>query len=261
MALPLDTSEVNRNEHSLPSSPLAQEGEGSNPLSLQAHPSFPRLQALRRSFRKALRTALRQCETLADDPLAHERRARLEALWERFTAWEKEATPEESLPVELAAEARALRIHVAGFTELPSPQKEPSLRGVRIFYSKDGRMILVGKNAAENDRLSFEIARGEEWWFHVAHYQGSHVVVREENPEGKEASELPPETLLDAMHLAVYFSKARGASRAEVTCSQVKYLRKKKGAPAGQVWVLEGKTIPVRIEKTRLERLLQGNVT
>ena len=45
----------------------------------------------------------------------------------------------------------------------------------------DGFTVLVGKNDADNDRLTFEVAEPEDIWMHVSGYSGSHVVVR--NPD------------------------------------------------------------------------------
>ena len=69
---------------------------------------------------------------------------------------------------------------------------------------------------------------------------------------------LPQETLLDAAHLAVHFSRARNASRAEVHYTQAKHVQKSKGAPAGQVHLAQYKTLHLRLEAERLERLLRG---
>src|SRR5262249_53957401 len=42
----------------------------------------------------------------------------------------------------------------------------------------DGKEVLIGKGARENDALTFEVAAPEDFWFHVADYSGSHVLVR-----------------------------------------------------------------------------------
>ena len=40
----------------------------------------------------------------------------------------------------------------------------------------DGREILVGKGARQNDELTFDVAGPEDFWFHVADYSGSLVL-------------------------------------------------------------------------------------
>ncbi len=124
----------------------------------------------------------------------------------------------------------------------------------RKFRSLEGYPILVGKTNRDNDRLSMSIARGNDWWMHIGQgYGGSHVVIRV--PRGKSPA---LETLLDAAHLALHFSKARGKGEAEVLYTQRKHLRKRKGAKAGAVEVTRSKTLKIRVEASRLSRLLEG---
>lgn len=44
--------------------------------------------------------------------------------------------------------------------------------------STDGYPIFVGRNARENDALTFGLARSEDLWLHARNVPGSHVVVR-----------------------------------------------------------------------------------
>ena len=74
-------------------------------------------------------------------------------------------------------------------------------RGPRVFHSEDGREILVARSRRENERLTLSIARGNDYWLHLADWPGPHVVVRA--PKG----EVGEGALLDAAHLAVHFSK------------------------------------------------------
>lgn len=125
----------------------------------------------------------------------------------------------------------------------------------RRFVSREGYEILCGKTNAQNDRLSVRTARGNDVWLHIGRgHAGSHVVVRV--PKGKSAS---LETLLDAAQIAVHFSKARGAAKAEVIYTQAKYVRKPKGAPPGQVVPSHTKTLFVRLDEARLQELLAGS--
>src|SRR5207247_2681269 len=89
-------------------------------------------------------------------------------------------------------------------------------RSVKI----DGRDILIGKGARENDELTFDVASPEDFWFHVADYSGSHVVVR--NP-GKDR-ELEESALVKAAQLAAYFSQARNSSKVEVHYTKRKHV-------------------------------------
>ena len=105
----------------------------------------------------------------------------------------------------------------------------------------DGREVLIGKGARENDELTFEVATAEDFWFHVADYSGSHVVVR--NP-GKQ-TELEEALLVKAAQVAAYFSQARNASRVEVHYTKRKHVTKPRRAKPGLVRLQEFKSIRV----------------
>jgi predicted ribosome quality control (RQC) complex YloA/Tae2 family protein len=102
--------------------------------------------------------------------------------------------------------------------------------GISTYTSSDGYEILVGRNAGANDRLTHRMASPQDWWLH-AEGPGSHVVVR--NP--KRLEDPPPATLSEAASLAAYFSFARGATKVNVHFTQVRHLRKPKGASPGRV--------------------------
>jgi hypothetical protein len=117
--------------------------------------------------------------------------------------------------------------------------------------SSDGLTILVGRSAADNDALTFRIAKGRDWLFHAAGFPGSHVVVR--HPAG---GPLPPATLKEAAWLAAHYSKARRQSEVEVAYVERKHVRKVPKAPAGTVTFSHGKTLWVDMRDTRLKQVL-----
>jgi predicted ribosome quality control (RQC) complex YloA/Tae2 family protein len=122
----------------------------------------------------------------------------------------------------------------------------------RTFTSLEGYPILVGRSAAGNEALTKRMARGNDLWLHAGGgIAGSHVVVR--LPREKTAS---LETLLDAAHLAVHFSKARGRPACEVVYTQRKHVRKPKGLGTGQVAIDRSKSLHVRLDAERLARVL-----
>lgn len=133
-------------------------------------------------------------------------------------------------------------------TKKPEPEER---RPFKVFHSVDGFEILVGRTAAENDELTFKVARGGDLWLHVADYPGSHVVVRM-----KDATEIPEQTLLDAAFLAGHYSKAPKGAHPSVSWTRAKYVKKFKGAAPGQVQLAERKTIKLREDPARTARLL-----
>ncbi|HEY2381051.1 MAG TPA: NFACT family protein [Terriglobia bacterium] len=125
----------------------------------------------------------------------------------------------------------------------PAPQKEAGTASGRRFRSIeiDGREVLIGKGARENDELTFDIAAPEDFWFHVADYSGSHVVVR--NPV--KDKNLDETVLVKAAQLAAYFSQARNSSKVEVHYTKRKHVTKVRRAKPGLVRLLEFKSIKV----------------
>lgn len=163
----------------------------------------------------------------------------------------------------LQAALRALGVKPAapGGTPAAPPQKtrpqpKPRWRGenLRCFTSVEGYEVLVGRDNQQNDRLTLRIASGNDVWLHVGGGRpGSHVVVR--LPKGKTAS---LDTLLDAGHLAVHFSKARGERSVDVVYTFAKHVRKPKGLPPGTVVPSHTKSLTVRLDEARLRRLLDS---
>jgi len=171
-------------------------------------------------------------------------RARLDALARRVEA----AGDGAALEV-LETEARALGLAQA---EGRPPSKPPAASGPRRFVSADKLEILVARNRRQNHQLTFSIARGSDCWMHLLGREGPHVVIRK--PKDRD---VPLETLLDAGHLAVYFSKMRGADFAELVYTQRKHVHPVKGAGPGTVRYANVSRLAVRFDEGRIRRLLQ----
>ena len=117
------------------------------------------------------------------------------------------------------------------------------------YVSESGDVIWVGRTARDNDALTFQHARGADWWLHVRDGAGSHVVVR-----ARPGRELDARTLRDAATLAAHFSALRDEPQVDVQYTQCKHVRKAR-AP-GAVYVSDARTIRVRQDAARLSRLL-----
>lgn len=128
--------------------------------------------------------------------------------------------------------------------------QNPGVSGPLIRTSSDGLEIWVGRNARENETVSFGWAKGNDWWLHAQGAGGAHVVVR--NPKG----ELPTRTLEEAAQLATYFSKLRKAGRAEVDYTQRKHVRRVRGGSSGLVHFSQNRTLYVRLDSELVSRLL-----
>ena len=118
------------------------------------------------------------------------------------------------------------------------------------FRSQSGVAILVGRGAERNDELTFQVARGADLWLHTRDVAGAHVVVV---LDGKPVDE---QTLLDAATLAAHHSQARDERQVDVGYTLRKHVRRPPKARPGQVTTSALKTLRVRVEPERLQRLL-----
>lgn len=125
----------------------------------------------------------------------------------------------------------------------------------RRYRSRDGLEIWVGRSDEANDYLSTRLARGNDLFFHLDGSPGSHVILR---TEGR--PDPPSESVLDASELAVHFSKQKNAGRADVHVVPIKNVKKPKGVKKGTVYVTGGKTVHLRRDDSRLERLLASRI-
>ena len=100
--------------------------------------------------------------------------------------------------------------------------------GPRRFVHDDF-LILVGRNPAQNDKLSLKTAAKEDIWFHVRQGAGSHVLIK---TSGRQVGE---KTMEAAAWLAASFSQSSESSSVEVVTTRARFLKKPKGAPLGKV--------------------------
>ena len=119
----------------------------------------------------------------------------------------------------------------------------------RRFASTSGYEILVGRSREENQELTIRRARPDDMWFHVKQSPGSHVVLF----SGKDNPSL--EDLLDAAHLAVFYSSAKRSSTVAVDYTRRKFVRKRPHAEAGQVLYEREKTLYITPDAQRLRNL------
>ena len=120
----------------------------------------------------------------------------------------------------------------------------------RRFTSSDGLAIYVGRNARENDELTFGLAKSDDLWLHARGTPGSHVVVR----LGK-GTDPPPETIRDAATLALLYSDLKKSGKGDVIYTRRKWVKKAKGQAPGTVIVTQEKSLHVSLEKKRLDAL------
>jgi predicted ribosome quality control (RQC) complex YloA/Tae2 family protein len=96
---------------------------------------------------------------------------------------------------------------------------------------------LVGKSAADNDTLTFKVARSYDYWFHTQQSRGSHVILVIQDKNSK-----PNRPAIEtAAALAAFYSDERQGNHVPVIFTPRRHVRKaRKGAP--------GLVIPDRVE-------------
>ncbi|MBK9974196.1 MAG: DUF814 domain-containing protein [Planctomycetes bacterium] len=137
------------------------------------------------------------------------------------------------------------------------PQKKeiPSRLLPKRYLTADGLEVWVGRSDEGNDYLTTKLANGNDLFFHVEGYPGSHTILRLDNKK-----EPPQESLLEASELAVQFSKMKDASKATIHIAPIKQVHKPKDAKPGLVFVNKGSTLQLRRDPKRLERILNARI-
>jgi predicted ribosome quality control (RQC) complex YloA/Tae2 family protein len=92
--------------------------------------------------------------------------------------------------------------------------------------------LYVGKNAKNNDELTFKFAKPNDIWLHARGIAGSHAII----PLNKNQN-VPKSVIEKAASIVAYYSAARKSSYVPVIFTYKKYLRKPKGAAPGEVIV------------------------
>ena len=130
------------------------------------------------------------------------------------------------------------------------PKQQQKKHRPGLDYTVNGWLILVGRDANENDELLRHHVRGEDLWLHVRDFPGGYVFVK-----AQKGKTVPLDILLDAANLAVYYSKARNAGKTDLYYTHVKYLRRAKNGPKGLVLPSQEKNLCIQPDKERLARL------
>ena len=120
-----------------------------------------------------------------------------------------------------------------------SPQTQKGR--LRTYTLSGGWQVLVGQTDADNDDLTFRVARPDDWWFHVRGMPGSHVIL-----QGPPGADPDRETLQRAAAIAAYHSKAREAGLVAVSGTRVRDVSKPRGAKAGTVQIRHEKVFKAR---------------
>jgi predicted ribosome quality control (RQC) complex YloA/Tae2 family protein len=217
-----------------------------NPLVIPLDPALDPAANMQRLFERSKR--LRRAGPQIDERIETTERTRREVA-ELAAAIDGADEPRvEQIIAELRARYPGL-VQRATAGKRDQPQRLP----YREIGISAGRIARIGRSAADNDALTLRHAGRDDLWLHVRGRKGSHVVV----PLGR-GEEPTSELLIDAAHLAAHFSDARGDPDVEVSWTRRRHVQKPRGAPPGSVRLLNEKTIYLKVDQGRLERMLKG---
>jgi len=127
-------------------------------------------------------------------------------------------------------------------------RKEKSRPG--LSFRRGDWLIIVGRNANENDELLRRHVKGNDLWLHVRDYHGSYVFIKQ-----RSGKTVPLDILLDAGNLAIFYSKGRNNRAGDLFYTHVKYLRRVKDGPKGLVIPTQEKNLSVKLDDERLRML------
>jgi len=119
-----------------------------------------------------------------------------------------------------------------------------------LAFKKGDWLILVGRDASENDELLRRHVNGNDLWLHARDYHGSYVFIKR-----RAGKTVPLDVLLDAGNLAIFYSKGRNSGGGDLFYTHVKYLRRAKNAPKGLVIPTQEKNLSVKLDDKRLRAL------
>jgi predicted ribosome quality control (RQC) complex YloA/Tae2 family protein len=153
---------------------------------------------------------------------------------------EKENTEQKLKQVEAVIDLKELR-KITQSVVSTAVKKENAAPLPYHEFTYQGFVIWVGRNAQANDVLTLKFSYKEDLWLHAKDVAGSHVLIKHQ--AGKA---FPKEVIERAAELAAYNSKRKTDSLAPVAFTPKKFVRKRKGDPAGTVVVEKEEVILVQ---------------
>ncbi len=170
----------------------------------------------------------------------------IELLEQAMFDLEESETEQDMADVRKALEEGGIVKPAAGKGGKKKP-RQPESAPMR-FLAPDGTEIIVGKNSAQNDRVT-GAAKGTDTWLHAKDMPGSHVIVKAEHPS--------PDTLAMALRLAAWFSRGKGVS-VPVDYTLRKHVKKPGGSPAGFVIYTNQKTVVTSATEGEIAGMKRG---
>jgi predicted ribosome quality control (RQC) complex YloA/Tae2 family protein len=175
----------------------------------------------------------------------------LAGLRAEIAAAESKVSRQKELLAELLDETNPLRLQkLIKDRGGQGPAKNTDRGHTGLRFRRGEWLLIVGRDAKENDELLRHHVKGNDLWLHVRDFAGSYVFIKQ-----RSGKTVPLPVLLDAANLALFYSKGRNAGKGELFYTQVKYLRRAKNGPRGLVVPTQEKNLNVKLEDWRLKEL------
>lgn len=116
-----------------------------------------------------------------------------------------------------------------------------------------GEVVLVGRNARSNRQLTFQTAKGWDWWMHLRGIPGAHLVLRSQR-DGAPSLEV----LLAMAQIALVHGKVPEGSARDVQYTRVRDVRSIPGAADGRVRLANEKVLHVTRDASALDGWTRG---
>ena len=103
--------------------------------------------------------------------------------------------------------------------------------------------IFVGRNAPQNEQVTFRRGDPDDLWLHVRGLPGAHVIVK------SGGRDVPQEVIEGAARLAAYYSSARESDRVDVDVTERRFVKRAPGHRPGMVTYRNEQTLLVEPDK------------
>jgi predicted ribosome quality control (RQC) complex YloA/Tae2 family protein len=102
-----------------------------------------------------------------------------------------------------------------------------------------GFPIYIGRNARQNEEVTFRRAGQDDLWLHVHGLPGAHIVIK------SGGQTVPEEVVQQVASMAAYYSPARGEHQASVDVTERRFVGRVRGGHPGLVTYRNERTIEV----------------
>ena len=144
-----------------------------------------------------------------------------------------------------APQIEELRQAVLELGLVPTPKKRapmPRSHPLKLL-TDDGLTVIIGRNALQNEHVTWKLAHAHDLWLHAEKVPGSHAIIK----TGGRA--VAPGTVLQAAAWAAYQSQARHDTHVSVLVTERRHLARIKGGRPGQVQVRQARSVMVSPRK------------